>query len=411
VLVEQAEVSDESCVPGTAGWMAGASPRTPPQWSRTGDRPAAVRDVNARHAPLLHGRYRESSYPFGSTNKCRSNTKSGHRPCSVTRREPDLHERIRSLVQVGCVGRIRLAREPPPSVSVIIPTHNRAETVCGAIASVLDQRRAPNEVIVVDDCSTDETTEALQTFGSAIQVFRTKRNIERGAARNLGAAAASGELVAFLDADDEWTTAKLEVQLADVPRGLPSVTGVQFMDGEGRPIGRPYAPPSTAHRDIWYENPYLAAPSSILLPKTLHERLGGFPEGRQVQGSEDWVFLVKLAAAGLPIVVVEQPLVRYRIHDSSSTADPENMARSMWSACEWIERAGTASGLTARRRRARAATAISCAFARQGQWRKALSWGKTAISAGTPAEGLRATFRIVRSSGAGLGLVGRWPQP
>jgi glycosyltransferase involved in cell wall biosynthesis len=301
-----------------------------------------------------------------------------------------------------------LARGSAPRVSAIIPTHNRAGMVSGAVESVLNQRSAPGEVIVVDDFSTDETAEALQTFGSAIRVIRTDRNVERGAARNLGAAAAEGELVAFLDADDEWDAAKLEVQLADAQDDLPSVTGVWLIDGSGRTIGGPYSPPSTAYQDIGLENRYLASPSSILLPRTVHESVGGFPEDRRIQGSEDWVFLVKLVAAGFPIVTIEQPLVRYRVHPANSTADPENLARSMWSSCEWMERAAAGPDRLSRRRRARAATAIGCAFAGQGRWGEAVSWSATAISGRMPAESLRATWRIARSGAAGL--VRGWRQ-
>jgi glycosyltransferase involved in cell wall biosynthesis len=77
---------------------------------------------------------------------------------------------------------------PPTSVAVVIPTRNRREMVARAVVSVLAQDPPAAEVIVVDDASTYGTVEALlERFGDRIGVIRTEANIERGAARNLGA--------------------------------------------------------------------------------------------------------------------------------------------------------------------------------------------------------------------------------
>lgn len=108
-------------------------------------------------------------------------------------------------------------------VSVIIPMFNRADYVVGAVVSVLEQTLPAHEVIVVDDCSTDTTADTLEQFGARIQVVKPVRNGERGAARNLGAGVATGEILAFLDSDDRWSRDKLAAQsplsaLVDLPR-------------------------------------------------------------------------------------------------------------------------------------------------------------------------------------------------
>lgn len=100
-----------------------------------------------------------------------------------------------------------------PPVSVIIPTWNRAREVREAIDSVLAQTYRPIEVIVVDDGSTDETPAVLGSYGDAIRTIR-QENRGVSAARNAGIAAASGELIAFLDSDDTWLPAKIERQVA-----------------------------------------------------------------------------------------------------------------------------------------------------------------------------------------------------
>ncbi len=100
-------------------------------------------------------------------------------------------------------------------VSVVIPAHNSADTIGRALASVLSQTLAPFEIVVVDDCSSDETVRIVEAVGSPlIRVVRLTAHAGASGARNAGIEAAGGELVAFLDADDAWLPAKLEKQVA-----------------------------------------------------------------------------------------------------------------------------------------------------------------------------------------------------
>ncbi len=98
-----------------------------------------------------------------------------------------------------------------PEVSVIIPTYNRCAMVREAIASVLAQRDVNFELIVVDDGSTDGTSEMLAGLDGII----VERTAHRGpaAARNRGVARATAPLIAFLDSDDLWVPDKLSRQL------------------------------------------------------------------------------------------------------------------------------------------------------------------------------------------------------
>ena len=104
-----------------------------------------------------------------------------------------------------------------PAVSVIIPTHNRRAMLREALASVIAQRGASFEVIVVDDGSTDGTWDDLSAGAENIRTVRTAR---RGpaAARNHGIALARGDLIAFLDSDDLWMPEKLARQSAFMHR-------------------------------------------------------------------------------------------------------------------------------------------------------------------------------------------------
>ena len=103
-----------------------------------------------------------------------------------------------------------------PRVSVILPAYNRADLVGRAIDSVLAQTWQDLELIVVDDCSTDDTRAALERYRDTPRVRLVFSDTNRGGsgARNLGIAHATGALIAFQDSDDIWLPHKLAAQVA-----------------------------------------------------------------------------------------------------------------------------------------------------------------------------------------------------
>jgi glycosyltransferase involved in cell wall biosynthesis len=140
-------------------------------------------------------------------------------------------------------------------VTAAIPTYNRAKLLPDALESVFAQTRPPDEVLVVDDGSTDETQELLGRYGDRIRVVR-QANGGRSAARNRAVTEARGELLSFLDSDDRWLPDKLERQVpvleGDARIGM--VHGhVDLIDGEGDPLpeetARHHAMFSAAHRN------------------------------------------------------------------------------------------------------------------------------------------------------------------
>jgi glycosyltransferase involved in cell wall biosynthesis len=164
-----------------------------------------------------------------------------------------------------------------PEISVIIPTYNRCAMASEAIASVLAQRDASFELIVVDDGSTDGTWDFL---GSQPQL-RAIRTAHRGpaAVRNRGVAAAQGALIAFLDSDDLWMPAKLKRQsdfMRDNPDCVISQTAETWMRN-GRRVN-----PGKRHLkragDIFVDalRTCLISPSAVILRRELLEEVGGF---------------------------------------------------------------------------------------------------------------------------------------
>jgi glycosyltransferase involved in cell wall biosynthesis len=131
----------------------------------------------------------------------------------------------------------------PPTISVVVAAHNAAGTLSAALDSALLQRPSPDEVIVVDDGSTDRTLDVCAGYADRVRVLRQSHAGE-GAAKNVGARAAASEVVAFLDADDVllpgWLAAVGQA-LCERP-DLDLVVTDAWLCASGRRVDRCYSP-------------------------------------------------------------------------------------------------------------------------------------------------------------------------
>ncbi len=199
------------------------------------------------------------------------------------------------------------------TVSAIIPTYNRRERVALAIRSVLAQTYPVLDIIVVDDGSSDGTQAMLaKEFGGRIR-YHWQPNAGVSAARNAGLRLATGQYLAFLDSDDEWVAEKTAQQLSWL-RQHPDfgmvVCDVLRVDASGRKVDvfqRRRQLPFDGHllRQVIC-HPSLA-PSSVMLPRSTYDRLGGFDES--LRTAEDLEFHIRVAAH-FKIGVVERSLTR-----------------------------------------------------------------------------------------------------
>jgi glycosyltransferase involved in cell wall biosynthesis len=211
---------------------------------------------------------------------------------------------------------------PAIEVSAIIPTYNRRELVVRAIDSVLSQTRSVDEIVVVDDGSTDGTEAHLrQRYGDRIR-YVWQANAGVSAARNHGMSIAKGKYFALLDSDDEWLPEKTarQVEWMDThPDFGMVICDVQRVDGEHRPIDV-FRRRDTIREDGWVlrwiiHNPALA-PASALLRREVIDDVGGFDTG--LRTAEDIDFHLRVAQRWR-IGVVEAELVRaMRGHDGLS---------------------------------------------------------------------------------------------
>ncbi|HRP72399.1 MAG TPA: glycosyltransferase [Luteimonas sp.] len=209
-----------------------------------------------------------------------------------------------------------------PETSVIIPTWNRRELIGRAIDSVLAQTRPVDEVIVVDDGSTDDTQAYLaDRYGERISCIR-QANAGVSAARNRGLAMARGRYIALLDSDDEWLPEKTQRQVAflDANPGVGMVLcNVMRMDPDGSMIDvfdRRRQIPEDGPALRWVLRDPALAPLSVLMRREVYEDVGGFDEA--LRTAEDLDFHLRVAARW-PIGVVAEPLARaLRGHDGLS---------------------------------------------------------------------------------------------
>jgi len=196
----------------------------------------------------------------------------------------------------------------PCLVSVIIPARDAALTIRRAIASVLAQSYTPIEVIVVDDGSRDETAEVVRALAERdVRLIRLQDNRGAAAARNVGIEAASGEIVAFQDADDEWLAGKLEQQMDRLRSdpGLVLVASRALFASEHReelgPLFGGATPPAGPRGWV----PLLArntiATPTVVTPRRALVEAGGFDTSLPVAEDQDMWIRLRLMIRAAPL--------------------------------------------------------------------------------------------------------------
>jgi glycosyltransferase involved in cell wall biosynthesis len=213
-----------------------------------------------------------------------------------------------------------MSTKPGPSISAVLAAYQAEEWIAEALESILGQTRPPEEVVVVDDGSTDGTARELERFAGKIRVVR-QSNRGCPAAFNVAFAEARGDFVAMCGADDVWKPQKLEWQLqaveaqpqADVLFGHARLFG-RIECEHGRPPGVGMLD-SGAFRDALYRECCVCA-SSVLIRRSLFERLGPFVEDF---GADDWEYWFRCLRAGARFYYDPRPLLSWRQHESNLT--------------------------------------------------------------------------------------------
>lgn len=211
---------------------------------------------------------------------------------------------------------------PPPTVSVIIPTYNRSTSLLHAVRSVITQSHPPDEIIVVDDGSTDDTADLLHSHFPTVH-YHYQKNRGVSAARNAGISAARNTWLAFLDSDDVWHPTKLERQLAAVANSADKVCHTnELWIRNGHNLKQ-----QKKHKkfggDIFRHCLPLCciSPSSVIIHRDVFEAIGTFDE--QLPACEDYDLWLRICARYSVHYIDEPLLTKYGGHD-------DQLSRRYW---------------------------------------------------------------------------------
>ncbi|MBK7781916.1 MAG: glycosyltransferase family 2 protein [Ardenticatenia bacterium] len=212
------------------------------------------------------------------------------------------------------------------TVSIVIPTHNRADLIGRAIRSVLKQSIMDLQIVVVDDGSTDDTPAIVKALATDDRIlFARQSNRGRSEARNLGFSLSTGEFIGFLDSDDELLPDAIASHLATFaaqPDAGMTVAGYHTDFGSFR-LYDDYLPWDwEEHSGLqdWLFNCF-GMPGTVLHRRTWIERIGGFDPACEI--AEDWDLYLRLAAAGCRTAWNRSIVCVYHKHAGNSVLDIE----------------------------------------------------------------------------------------
>lgn len=212
------------------------------------------------------------------------------------------------------------------NISVVIPAYNAGGTITNTIESVIAQTIKPSQVIVVDDGSTDNTAEIVKQFESVTYIHQQNAGVS--SARNAGVKAATGDWIAFLDADDQWIEKKLELQI-NILKNNPDLvwtTGNYLQCLKGKEIEQPLVSPNKAkallggkdHFDylIAFKNHCRGWTGTMLIKKEVLEQVGLFNTERHL--GEDIELWFRIAFKYPAIGFNAEPLAIYNMDTAES---------------------------------------------------------------------------------------------
>jgi glycosyltransferase involved in cell wall biosynthesis len=221
------------------------------------------------------------------------------------------------------------------SVSVVVPAYNAEDTILETIQSIRRQTFADFEILVIDDGSTDGTLARLQTVrDSRLRIF-SYPNAGLPAARNRGIEKSLGEFISFIDADDLWTSDKLELQLRALrqrPEAAIAYSWTVFIDHRSHFL---FAKEGARFEGYVYSDLlrhcFIASGSNIFVRKSCAVAVGGFDAS--IVSAQDWDFCLRVAARW-PFALVPRYQILYRISERTMSADSERAERGCLRVCD-----------------------------------------------------------------------------
>lgn len=217
-----------------------------------------------------------------------------------------------------------------PAVSIIIPTYNHAHLITRCLGSVVGQTFPDWEAIVVNNYSTDNTIEVVQSFAdNRIRLINFKNNGIIAASRNTGIQAASGDWLAFLDSDDWWYPEKLELSSRHFSNADVIYHDLRIFNGKRKILKK------TAGRQV--ETPVFSdlmtrgnalSTSGVMTRKEVVEKAGSFSEDRDLVAVEDFDLWLRIARLTEKFVFIRKVLGAYLLSASGTSFSSDNYYRN-----------------------------------------------------------------------------------
>lgn len=206
-------------------------------------------------------------------------------------------------------------------VSIIMPSWNTAMFIAESIQCVICQTYQNWELLIVDDCSTDNTDDIVAPFlaDSRIKYYKNKKNSGAALARNRAIREAQGEWIAFLDSDDLWDIRKLEMQIAFMKQWgyVLSYTEYEKMDEEGNLLNIYVTGPNVVNKRKMYNYDYIGHLTMVYSAKHF-----GLIQVKDIKKNNDYAIRLQLyKMLGTEAHLLKKNLAKYRVRKKSISHD------------------------------------------------------------------------------------------
>ena len=223
-------------------------------------------------------------------------------------------------------------------VSIITPSYNSSKFIKDCVDSVFSQTYKNWEMIIVDDCSKDNSKEIiseLSTKDKRIKPIFLEKNVGAAEARNAAIRQSKGKYVAFLDSDDLWNPKKLEKQLSFMYENeiAFSYTNYQFISENGEDLSNIISAPEKMTYDSYLKNTMIGCLTVIID----REKSGEF-EMPNIRSSHDMALWLLIMKRGFSAYGLDDNLARYRIVTTSNTASKWHAAKDVWKVYRQVEK-------------------------------------------------------------------------
>lgn len=221
-------------------------------------------------------------------------------------------------------------------VSIIVPCFNSAIYIKETIESVLSQSFIDWELIIIDDCSTDNSIEVIRSVHGndpRIKLIELSENVGVAEARNTGIREANGQFIAFLDSDDLWYPDKLEKQISFMKKNKIDFcyTGYEKIDEQGKPFQKMKAPLRISYKEL-LKTCYIGCLTAIYDTKNLGKIY--MPTNTKREDYATWLNILKQTKYAY---AVPETLAKYRVYSNQSSSKKINMAQENWNLYRNIE--------------------------------------------------------------------------